>query len=331
MKPIFERARTAKTEVRVVFTEGEEERILRAVRIALDENLCKPILIGRREVVASRLERHGVNFNLDDGRVELIDPTADPRFKHYWTTYFNIMNRKGVTPEDARRFVRTRPTIIGSLALHLGDADALVCGLEGRFQTRVDYITDVVGLEDNVTQACTLQMLVMREDVIFIADANVAYDPTPQHLAETTILSAEAVRRFGIEPRVAMLSHSNFGRYNTPTARKMASAVELVRQQDPSLIIDGEMHADAALDPEVRNIFNPASTLKGKANLLIMPGLDAASISFTLLKSLGDGLPVGPMLLGVRKPAYVANNSTTVTGLVNITALAVADALVQME
>lgn len=327
MKPIFERARSAEETVRVIYADGEEERVLRAVQIALDENLCSPILIGRREVVEQRIERYGLSYNLDDGAVGLVDPTSDPRFKQYWTTYFELMCRKGVTPKDAQRYVRNQPTVIGALSLRLGDADAMITGVEGRFNTRAKFIEEIVGLEAGVSQPCTLQMLVMSEDVIFMSDANVAYDPSVEHLAESTLLSVEAVRRFGIEPRVAMVSHSNFGRNDSPSSIKMREAVALVRQKAPDLIIDGEMHADAALDPDVRNLYNPDSTLEGSANLLIMPSLDAASISFNLLKSLGGGQPVGPMLLGVKQPAYVANNSTTVRGLINMTALAVADAL----
>lgn len=331
MKPIFDRAKTAEEEVRVVFVDGEEERVLRAVQAALDEGLCKPMIIGRREIVEHRIERYGVNFTLDDGRVDLIDPQSDPRFKQYWTRFYEIMCRKGVSPDDARRYVRTRPTAIGALALDLGDADAMICGVEGRFKSRVEFIEDIVGLNEGVAQASTLQMLVMRDHTIFIADANVSYDPTVDHLVETTLLASETVRRFGIEPRVAFLSHSNFGRLNTPTAVKMREAVGILRSKAPDLIMDGEMHADSALDPEIRERFHPESTLQGRANLLIMPSLDAASISFDLLKSLGDGLPVGPMLMGVKKTAYVSNNSVTVRGLVNMIALAVSDVLANRE
>ncbi len=331
MKPIFDHGKRAKELVQVIFAEGEDERVLRSAQIAIDEKLCKVILIGRREVIEQRIERYGIRYRLDDESIKLIDPNFDPRFKKYWTKYFEIMNRKGVNINDAQRYVRNQNTIIGALAVILEDADAMICGTQGRFNKRVSYIQNIIGLEEGMTQPSTLQMVIMQDHVIFITDTNVAFNPSVQHIADSTILSAEAVRRFGIEPRVAMLSHSNFGRHDSETALKMREALQIIRKRDPDLIIDGEMHADNALDQNIRNQFNPLSTLTGSANLLIMPNIDSASISINLLKSLGNGLLVGPILLGVKKPAYVANNSITVRGLVNMTALAVADVLGRRE
>ena len=325
MKPIYETARDYE-DARVIFADGEEPKVLRTVQIALDEDLCRPILVGRKAVIEQRIERLGLSYGFSDPRLDCIDPNDDPRYRQYWTEYQQIMGRNGVTPEDARRVVRTRPTVIAALAVRLGDAEAMICGVNGRFQSRMSYIQDIVGLKPGVTKPYTLMMMIMPKRVVFIADSNVTVDPTAEDVAEMTCLAAERVATFGYEPRAALLSHSNFGRLNTPTALKMRRAVDLIRERQPALMVDGEMHGDAAIYQDIRDDILPDSVLKGSANLLIMPSLDAANISINLLKSLGEGLAVGPMPLGVDGPAYVANNSITVRGLTNMTALAVADA-----
>ncbi len=322
MKPVFDHAQSDPK--RVVFAEGEDERVLRAVRFIVDDGLAQPILIGRRAVVAQRIEKLGLRLEIDKD-FELCDPENDSRYKTYWTEYQRIMGRNGVSPQYAQQVVRTRTTVIGALMVHLGDADALICGTVGLFSRELKYVQDVIGIREGVQDLSTMNMLVLQKGVYFLADTHVSYEPTAEELAEMAILSAEEVRRFGIEPRVAMLSHSNFGTMDTPSARRMRDAVAIL-QETTDLEVDGEMHADTALDPFLRQTLLPDCALKKNANLLIMPSLDAANIAYNMVKMLGDGLSVGPILVGAAKPVHILTPAVTVRGIVNMTALAVVDA-----
>ncbi|HJQ57884.1 MAG TPA: NADP-dependent malic enzyme [Vineibacter sp.] len=323
MRPVFERAQQETK--RVIFSAGEDDRVLRAVQVLLDEKLCQPILIGRPDVVRRRAERLGLRFRPGHD-VTLVDPSSDPRFDDYSGYYHQLMERRGVTPPTARNLVRTSPTLIGALAVRKGDADAMIAGAYGRFRTHFNHVRDVVGLRPGVTQFAALSLLVMPNRSLFICDTYVNNDPQPEEIAAVTVLAADQVRRFGIEPKVALLSHSSFGSSDHPSALKMRRAFDLIRARAPDLEVEGEMHGDAALDEAIRlNVF-PRSRLKGAANLLVCPSLDAANIAFNLLQVAADGLHVGPMLLGTARPAHVLTPSVTARGIVNMAALAAVDA-----
>ena len=319
MQPVFERARQDRK--RIIFAEGEDERVLRAVRALVDEQIARPVLIGRPEVVKSRAERLGLPLDLG-GAIEVINPESDARYRDYWTLYHDIMGRRGVSPEAARTVVRTDATVIAALAVRRGDADAMVCGTFGSYVHHLRHVLNIVGMRDGVTAASALSVLVMQKGTFFMADTFISPDPPAEEIAEATILAAEQVRRFGITPKVALLSHSSFGTSKLPSARKMRRALKLIRRMAPDLEVDGEMHGDTAIDPEARRRLLPDSTLTGPANLLVLPNLDAANISFELLKVLGDGLPIGPILLGTAKPAHIVTPSVTARGLLNVAALA---------
>ncbi|ABM61805.1 NADP-dependent malic enzyme [Halorhodospira halophila] len=323
MKPIFERAREQPK--RVVYTDGEEERILRAVQLVVDEQLARPIVVGRRRVVEKRLRQLGLRVQIDED-FELVDPEGDPRYRDYWQAYYQLMARRGVTPARARTVVRTRNTVIGALMVHLGDADALVGGIEGRYQRQMQHVQDVIGRRRGVRNLAAMNVLIMPKGTFFLADTYVNQDPNPHEIAEMTLLAADEVRRFGTVPKVALLSHSNFGTSSQPSAEKMRHALELIQDRDPALEVEGEMHGDAAISEEVRRRIFPDAQLEGEANLLIMPGLDAANISFNLLKATTDSVSVGPILLGTAKPAHLLTPSSTVRAIVNLTALSVVEA-----
>ena len=319
MQPVFERARQDRK--RIIFAEGEDERVLRAVRALVDEEIARPMLIGRPEVVKSRADRLGLPLDLG-GAIEVINPESDARYRDYWSMYHDIMGRRGVSPEAARTVVRTDATVIAALAVRRGDADAMVCGTFGRYVHHLRHVLNIVGMRDGVTAASALSVLVMQKGTFFMADTFISPDPPAEEIAEATILAAEQVRRFGITPKVALLSHSSFGTSKLGSAKKMRRALKLIRQMDPDLEVDGEMHGDTAIDPQARRRLLPESTLTGPANVLVLPNLDAANISFELLKVLGDGLPIGPILLGTAKPAHIVTPSVTARGLLNVAALA---------
>lgn len=324
MRPVFDQAQ--KNPKRIAYAEGEEERVLRAVQMALDEGLAKPILIGRRNVVQDRIDRMNLRMTLDQD-VELCDPENDPRYKEYWTSYHKIMERKGVTPAMAKNVIRTDTTAIGALMLERGEADAMICGTVGDYQDHLHDIVDVVGLKAGVETAAALRLLILpNRGNYFVCDTHVNPNPSVPQISEMTLLSAERIKEFGIEPKVAMLSHSNFGSHRDNSAEKMRIAAIDIKQRDPKLEIDGEMHADAALSSVVRDDIMPNSSLKGEANLLVMPNMDAANISFNMLKVLADGIPVGPMLLGVNKPAHILTSATSARGILNMTAVACVEA-----
>ncbi len=323
MKPLFDRAR--RNPKRVVYAEGESRRVLRAVQMVVDEGMARPILVGRRDVIGMRMAELDSRLRIDVD-FDVCDPQNDPRYSEYWRHYYELMCRNGVSPEYARTVVRTRTTAIAALMVRRGEADALVCGVIGRYWSHLRHITDIIGLRPDVKVPSAMNLLLLDKGAYFLADTYVSHDPSAEQLAEMTLLAAEEVRRFGIPPKVALISHSNFGGRPTPSSLKMRRVLELLRERAPALEVDGEMHADAAISQEIRDRVFPDSVLKGEANLLIMPSLDAANIAFNLTKVLGDGLSIGPILMGVAKPAHILTQSSSVRGVVNITALAVAEA-----
>ncbi len=323
MKPVYARAKAAPK--RVVFAEGEAERVLRACQVITDEGFAFPILIGRRAVVERRIERFGLRLRVDKD-FELCDPEDDPRYGEYVALYHKKMKRRGVTRDAARVGVRTNFTVIGALMVVRGEADAMITGPNGRYRSHLRAILDVIGLREDVSGAYAMQVLIMNGGAYFIIDTNINENPDVDQIAEMTVLAAEEVRRFGVEPKAALLSHSNFGTSNVATAVKMRAAVDLIRKRAPGLIVDGEMHADSALLPALRRRLMPDSPLVGPANLLVMPGIDAGNIAYNVAKALGQGLSVGPVLIGAARPAHIVTPSVTVRGIVNMTALAVVDA-----
>ena len=319
MKPVFERARQAPQ--RIVYAEGEDERVLRAVQVVLDEGLAQPILIGRPEVIAHRIDSLGLR--IEAGRdFELINPEGDPRYADYWRLYHEKMERKGISMDAARTIVRTNTTVIAAIMVARGEADAMLCGTYGQYTWHMRYILDVVGKSKGVRDTSALSTLILPSGTYFLTDTHVTPNPTAEEIAEMTLLSAEEVRRFGITPKVALLSHSNFGTGTTDTAVKMRRAVELLSEQAPDLEVEGEMNADVALDDDIRARVFPNSRLTEQANLLVFPNLDAANIAINMMKTLGEGLTVGPLLLGAGATAHVLTPSVTTRGIVNMSAVA---------
>jgi malate dehydrogenase (oxaloacetate-decarboxylating)(NADP+) len=323
MKPVFERAR--QDPKRVIYAEGEDDRVLRAIQVVVDEGLAKPIAVGRPEVIATRAERHGLRV-VPGKDFEVINPESDPRYNLYWSTYHQLTERMGISPERARTIVRTNNTVIAALAVHLGDADAMICGVEGRYHRHLDYIRKVIGLAEGVHDYSAMSLLILSKGTFFLADTYVTPEPGTREIVEMTVQAAAHLQRFGMVPKVALLSHSDFGGADTPSARKMREAVRILHRDHPDLEVEGEMHGDSALTEEIRARIFPNSRLKGRANLLIMPNLDAAHIAYNLVKALGEGLPVGPMLIGAAAPAHILTQSVTARGVVNMTAIAVVDA-----
>ena len=323
MQPLFTAAKAAPR--RVVYAEGEDERVLRAAQVVVDEGLARPTLIGRPQVIEQRLERLGLRVR-PGKEFDLVNPESDPRYRDYWTTYHQLSERKGITPEYARVEMRRHNTLIGAMLMYKGEADGMLCGTFGMHAEHLRYIDQVIGLRAGVRNYAAMNALMLAARNVFICDTHVTEDPGAEHLAEMTLLAADEVRRFGITPKVALLSASNFGSAQTASSRKMQRALELIRNLAPELEIDGEMHGDAALSEEIRLRVFPRTRLRGEANLLVMPTLDAANISFNLLKTAaGGGVTIGPMLLGAARPVHILTPSATVRRLVNMTALVVAD------
>jgi malate dehydrogenase (oxaloacetate-decarboxylating)(NADP+) len=329
MKPLFSQAKLAPK--RIVFAEGEDERVLRAVQVVRDEGIAQPLLIGRRSEITRRIEAAGLRIREgEDFEIIHADDCDffDQHFDEFWQTYHRLMERKGVSPDYARREVRRRATLYGSLMVHLGYADGLICGTFGRHETHREYVQSVIGTQAGLDRYYAMNLLMLPERTVFIGDTYVNYDPTAEQLADMTLLAAEEIRNFGIQPKVALLSHSTFGTEDTPTSLKMRDVLARLNQRAPELEVEGEMHGDAALDEQIRRAAFPNSRLKGQANLLIMPTLDAANISFNLLKvAAGDNLTIGPILLGAAKPVNILTPTATVRRIVNMTALTVVDAV----
>ena len=330
MKPIFSAAKEGPRR-RIVLSEGEDERMLRAAQAVIDEKLAKLILIGRPGVIERRIERNGLRIRPGTD-FELVNPESDPRYREYWTEYHRLAERSGVTQQFAQTEMRRRTTLIGAMMIHRGEADGMVCGAVGTYGDHLQDIGRVIGLRPGVRNFYAMNVLLLPRRTIFICDTYVNLDPTAEQLAEMATLAAGAVRRFGIVPRAALLSHSNFGNSDAPSARKMREALDLIRSRAPDLAIEGEMHGDSALSASLRLSNFPNSRLKEDANLLIMPTLDAANIGFNLLKTAaGDGITIGPILLGAAKPVHILTTSATVRRIINVTALTVVDANASAE
>ncbi len=331
MKPVFTAAKNA-TAKRVIYADGEDERVLRAAQVVLEEGIAQPILIGRPHVVDVRLRRYGLKVR-PGVDFELVNPDDDPRYRDYVELLIQLAGRRGMTPEAARTMARTNSTVIAALALRRGDADAMICGLEGRFERHLHNVQLIIGPRDGVRDKdlSTLSMLITQRGVVFFTDTYVTVDPSAEEIAEMTMLAAEEISRFGIEPKAALLSHSNFGSRDSPSALKMRAAAKILRRIAPGLQADGEMHGDLALSEQLRQRVYPHSTLKGEANLLVFPNLDSANIALTTVKQLTDALHVGPILLGAAKPAHILTPSVTSRGVVNMTALAVVEAAQQAQ
>jgi malate dehydrogenase (oxaloacetate-decarboxylating)(NADP+) len=328
MRPVFARAKQSPK--RVAFAEGEDERILRAAQELVDEGIARPVLIGNAETIRRRIEK--LHLRLAPGEsADLVDLATYADFSEYWRDYYRLMQRRGVNPDFARLECRRRATLIGALMVRRGDADALISGTVGRYAVHLGYVRDVLGLKPGIETPAAMNMVLHPRGTVFICDTYVNLDPTAEQIAEMTLLAAEEVGRFGLVPKVALLSHSNFGTSDAASALKMRAALALIRARAPGLEADGEMHGDAALSGEIRRGIFPDSTLSGRANLLIMPNLDAANIAFNLLKVFGDNITVGPLLLGVGRPAHILTPTATVRRIVNVAAVAVVDAATQAE
>jgi len=333
MKPIYAAAKRASAK-RIAYAEGEDERILRACQIVVDEGLARPTLIGRPAVIAQRIENFGLRLK-EELDYDVVNVEEDPRYRNFWQTYHRMTERRGVTVQLAKIEMRRRLTLIGSMLLHTGHVDGLICGTWGNTANHLEYIDQVIGKkqggsphtpQDVRIYAC-MNGLMLPGRQVFLVDTHVNYDPTAEELCEITVMAAEEVMRFGLQPKVALLSHSNFGSSNQPSAVKMRRTFELLREQAPWLDVEGEMHGDLALDGDAREALMPNTLYKGEANLLVLPNIDAANIAYNLLKTAAGGnIAIGPMLLGAAKPVHVLTASTTVRRIVNMTALTVADA-----
>jgi malate dehydrogenase (oxaloacetate-decarboxylating)(NADP+) len=328
MRPILDIAKKASRERlrRLVFAEGEHPYVLQAAQQLVAEGLARPILVGRRDNIVRMLHHLGLRMR-PERDFDIFDQSTDPRIPALTEEYLRLVERRGVSPSHAQRVIRAGSTVIAGLLLRRGDADAMICGAVGRFQTQLRHVSQVVGKQGGVRGFATLSCMILPTGPLFMTDTYVTYDPEPEHLAEITLLAAEEVRRFGIEPKIALLSHSNFGSEDTRSARKMRDVLGILADWNPNLEVEGEMHADAALSSFIRDEIFPSSRLKGAANLLVMPGLDAANIAFNLLKVVSGGVAVGPMLLGAAKAVHIVTPSTTVRGLFNMAAIAIADSL----
>ena len=324
MKPIFTAARTAEKN-RVIFAEGEDERVLRAAQILLEENIARPILIGRPSVIETRLKRFGIRIR-PEVDFQVVNPEDDPRYRQYVEDYFALVGRQGINPEAARTIVRTNNTVIGALSVKRGEADALICGVEGRYDRHLRDVRQIIGLRPAARTLAGLSLIISQRGAIFFADTFVNYNPSAEEIAEITVLAAEEIRRFGIEPKAALICHSNFGSRNSESAAKMREALSIVRSKAPGLEVDGEMQGGSALSDELRKRAMPNTSLTGEANLLVFPNLDAASISLGLVRTMMDALHVGPIMLGTALPAHILSQTVTSRGVVNMAALAVVEA-----
>ncbi|EIT71410.1 NADP-dependent malic enzyme (nadp-me) [Hydrocarboniphaga effusa AP103] len=327
MKPVFQAARQAPPErSRIVYAEGEEERVLRAVQILVDEKIVKPILVGRPAVIEERVQRYGLRIK-PGVHFDIVNPEHDDRYREYWSEYHHIMARRGITAQYAKLEMRRRSTLIASMLLRKGEADGMICGTISTTARHLQYVDRVIGKAEGRSIFAAMNALILPDRQVFIVDTHVNIEPTAEQLSEIAQMAAEAVARFGIEPKIALLSHSNFGSYDSPSAQKMRKTLALLREQAPDLEVDGEMHGDCALDEALRRRILPETTLSGPANLLVMPNIDAANIAYNLLKTAaGNNVAIGPILLGCAAPVHILTPSTTVRRIVNMTALTVAEA-----
>ncbi len=323
MRPVFDRAKSDPK--RVLYAQGEEPRVLRAVQVVIDEGIAKPIVIGRRGRVAERLEELGLYIKIDKD-FDLIDPLDNPYYEEAWQEYHRLRERYGVDPGSARIRINTRATVLGAILVHMGYADVMLAGIVGEYKAHLEHIVSILGLKAGVKQPASLNMLITPKGPVAICDTNINIDPSAEEVADMTLMAAESLRFIGITPKVALLSHSNFGAQDVMEARKMAEALRLIKQRAPALEAEGEMRGDAAISDALRHRLFPRSELKGMANLLIMPNLDAANISYNLLKMLADGVAVGPFILGLAKPTHILSRSATVRRIVNVSAVAVVEA-----
>ncbi len=324
MKPVFAKAMAHPQ--RVVFAEGESRRVINAVQVIVDEGLCIPILIGRQSVIEDNIREFRLRLVAGE-HFTILDPMNNPDETLYADAYHTKTGRSGVTPAFARAEVRSRATAVGSLMVDLGHADALICGSEGSYITHLRYIRTVIGVRDDVTDLSAVILLILQAGTFFLTDTHVSVEPSAEHLAETAVLASSVVSRFGLAPKVALLSHSNFGSRDNDSAKKMRKAREILERDHPELPVDGEMHADAAVWESVRDRIFPNSRFRGSANLMVMPDLDAANIAYNMVKVFGDGLPVGPILVGTKKPAHVLTEAVTTRGIVNMCAIAATEAI----
>jgi malate dehydrogenase (oxaloacetate-decarboxylating)(NADP+) len=323
MKPVFDQARAAPK--RVIYAEGEDERVLQVAQQAILEGIARPMLIGRPEVIGHRLKELSLTMR-PDRDFDLIVPCENTDFETHWRTFYERVQRRGYAPDEAREYIRNDPTVLAATMVRCGDADAMICGVVGRFARHLKHVEEVIGTAPDVRRLTAMNAIVLPAGPLFIADTYVQSDPSAEDLAEITFLCAAQVRRFGLRPKIALLSHSNFGSHESPAARKMQEAMQLLRTRAPSLEVEGEMHANLALNAAVRESRFPDSKLSGRANLLIMPNQDAANIAFNLLRTINEGGAFGPMLLGADRAAHIVTPSTSVRGLLNMTALAAVQA-----
>ena len=323
MKPVFAKAKTQP--VRVIYAEGEDERVLHATQVVLEENVARPILVGRPSVVETRIKRYGLAIRA--GRdFDLVNPEDDPRYRSYVQSYIDIAGRHGVTPDAARTVVRTNATVIAALAVSRGEADAMLCGVEGRYMSHLRHVREIIGFCPGVSDFAALALLITSKGSYFIADTQVRPNPSAEELAEMASLAASHVQRFTIKPKIAFVSHSDFGSYDTESSRKMRRATALFKHNHPEIEADGEMQGDTALSETVRKLVLPHSQLDGEANILIMPNLDTANVAYSMIKALADALPVGPILIGTSRPAHILTPTVTARGVLNMTAVAVVEA-----
>lgn len=326
MKPVYDRARSDRK--RVVYAEGEEETVLRAVQTVIDEKLAFPILIGRPDVIDTRIKRLGLRMR-EGVDFELTNINDDPRFNDYWQQYHALTERRGVSPAAAKNLLRSRPTLIASLMVERGEADAMICGLVGRFHKKLGYLRSVFDFDRGVTGTAAMTGVINDQGVWFFLDTHVQCDPTPEQIAEATLQASFRLKLFGIEPKVALLSHSNYGSHDNPSAAKMRKVFQLIKQRYPKLEVDGEMQADTAWDEELRHRIFPNTLLKGRANLFVMPNLDAANITYNMVRVMTEGVAIGPILMGLDKPAHILTPASTPRRVVNMTAIAAVDAQIR--
>jgi malate dehydrogenase (oxaloacetate-decarboxylating)(NADP+) len=323
MKPVFAKAKTQP--VRVIYAEGEDERVLHATQVVLEENVARPILVGRPSVVEARIKRFGLAIKAGKD-FDLINPEDDPRYRSYVQSYITTAGRHGVTPDAARTVVRTNATVIAALAVSRGEADAMICGVEGGYMSHLRHVREIIGFRPGLTDFAALSLMITSKGAYFIADTQVRPNPSAEELAEMAALAAVHVQRFNIKPKVAFVSHSDFGSYDTESSRKMRRATALLRDKHPEIEADGEMQGDTALLEAARKLVLPHSHLEGVANILIMPNLDTANVAYQMIKALADALPVGPILMGPSRPAHILTPSVTARGILNMTAIAAVEA-----